>query len=110
MQIITRSSAASTPSSRNGRSHNPTPLSDRDASVIDMADFRSILLLYTACTISSLSRVQKLSRPPKRGCQPRPYYKLKEVSKILFLANLKSLSCKLLAWAERRWCVIFCYL
>ena len=42
MQIITRSSAASTPSSRNGRSHNPTPLSDRDASVIDMEDFRNL--------------------------------------------------------------------
>ena len=46
MQIITRSSAASRPSSRSGRSHNPTPLSDRDASVIDMADFRSLLLLF----------------------------------------------------------------
>ena len=46
MQIITRSSAASRPSSSSGRSQNPTPLSDRDVSVIDMADFRNLLLLY----------------------------------------------------------------
>ena len=69
------SSTASRPSSSSGRLHNPTP-SDRDASV--MADFRNLFSPYTAPTSSSLLRVQKPSRPQKRGSQPGPYYKPKE--------------------------------
>ena len=59
-----------------GRSHNPAPPPDRDASV--MADFRNLFSPYAASTGSSLSRAQKASRPPKRGSRPSPYYKPKE--------------------------------
>ena len=59
-----------------GRSHNPGPPPDRDASV--MSDFRNLFSPYAASTGSSLSRAQKASRPPKRGSRPSPYCKPKE--------------------------------
>ena len=73
------SSTPARPSSSSAQSQNtipPIPTPDRDAAV--MADFRNLFSPYAATTSSSLSRVQKSSRPPKRGSRPSPYFKPKE--------------------------------
>ena len=96
------SSTASRPPSRSGRSHNPSPLSDLDASVTDMAYFRNHFRHMRHALVHHF-HVYKTLKATKARTSTKPLLSLKEIGKILFLANLKSLSCKLLPWAERRW-------